>query len=108
MKPKTKNTIIIIVAVVVIAAIVCLVFFRRPEWQKIIDNLNVDKKVKEGLKAEVNSILKDPDFDKSTLEKQAANYGMTYDQWLVAFAAMGLGYDATVTNGVLTLTNPYD
>lgn len=107
MKQKTKKTIIIVLAIAIIAVIVWLLFFRKQGYEKEIDKLNASESVKAALRDQVKQGLKDPNFNKSEIEAQAAQYGMTYDQWLVCLAAMALGYQPTSTNGVISITYPY-
>lgn len=105
MKPKTKKTLIIVTALVIVSIVIYFVFC-RPGWKKELDKLSLSRAEKKGIAAEVKAILADPEYDKATLETHAQNSGMTYDQWLVALAAMGLGYDAEATNGTLTIFKP--
>lgn len=103
MKPKTKKTLIIMLAVVAICIIVWLLFFRKKQWEKEIDKLDISDSYKEKLRKGVKQILSDPFYSEQDMETEAANNGLTLAQWLVIEAAFNLGWTAGTTNGQLDI-----
>ena len=105
MKPTAKKTIIIIAAVLVVALIVWLVFFRKKEWEKIIDNLDLSATDKTKLKQAVQTLLSDPYYqDKKQVEADAIKNGTTYDKWLVILAATEvLNWTSGLSNGIVVV-----
>lgn len=91
MKPKTKKTIIWTIAIAVIALIIWLVFFRKKEWEKILDRLDIDKTVREEIRKECRRIDSNPELRKAVVAEAEEVYE-TYDRWLVMVAAMNLRY----------------
>lgn len=91
MKAKTKKTLIIVAAVVAIVLIVWLLFFRKKEWERILDKLDIDETVK----SQIRAVCEEWDADtakRNALKAEAAECGETYDRWLVLMAAAHLKY----------------
>ncbi len=103
MKPKTKKTLIIMLAIAVIGVIVWLLFFRKKEWEKEIDRLNIADSYKEQLRKGVKQVLSDPTYSEKDMEQEAAKNGLTLAQWLVIEAAFELGWTAGITSGQLDI-----
>ena len=103
MKPKTKKTLIIVLAIVAVCVIVWLLFFRKKEWEKEIDRLDIADSYKEQLRKGVKQILADPSYSEKDMEQEAAKNGLTLAQWLVIDAAFNLGWPCGVTNGQLDI-----
>ncbi len=105
MKPKTKNTLIIVAALAIVALIVWLLFFRKKEWEKILDRLEIDEIVKDQIRAEAKRLDSDPE-QKKLIEAEAAGVNETYDRWLIMTAAMNLRYPVQTNNFGQIIINP--
>ena len=107
MKPATKKTIIIIVAVLIVALIVWLVFFRKQEWEKILEKLDIDETVKAEIRAEAKRLNADS-ATREQLKAEAEEYHLTYDKWLIMTAAMNLKYPVQQNYFGQIIINPKD
>ena len=104
MKPKTKKTMIIVAAVIAIAVIVYFVFIQK-KWERILNNLDIDKAVKQEIRTEARRIEASAELRKK-VEAEAADVGETYDRWLIMTAAMNLRYPVQTNNFGQIIINP--
>lgn len=107
MKPKTKKTIIWALAIVAIAVIVWLLFFRKKEWEKILNDLNLPEDIRKEIHAEAKR-LDDNKASRDRIADEAADVGETYDRWLVMTAAMNLRYPVQGNMLGQIIINPKD
>ena len=106
MKPKTKKTMIIVAAVIAIAVIVYFVFIQK-KWERILNNLDIDKAVKQEIRTEARRIEASAELRKK-VEAEAADVGETYDRWLIMTAAMNLQYPVQTNYFGQIIINPKD
>ena len=107
MKPATKKTLIIMLAIAVVGVIVWLLFFRKKEWEKILDKLDIDA----GVKKEIHYLAKQWDSDpekRKELAAEAADCNETYDRWLILMAAAHLRYPVQTNMLGQLIINPKD
>ncbi|MBQ6729922.1 MAG: hypothetical protein IJQ83_07315 [Bacteroidales bacterium] len=107
MKPKTKKTLIIMAAVLAIAVIVWLLFFRKKEWERILDRLTIDENIKAEIRAEARRIDQNPAL-RQAVAAEAAEVYETYDRWLIMTAAMNLRYPVQSNQLGQIIINPKD
>ena len=95
---------IIVAAVIAIAVIVYFVFIQK-KWERILNNLDIDKAVKQEIRTEARRIEASAELRKK-VEAEAADVGETYDRWLIMTAAMNLRYPVQTNNFGQIIINP--
>ena len=97
---------IIVAAVIAIAVIVYFVFIQK-KWERILNNLDIDKAVKQEIRTEARRIEASAELRKK-VEAEAADVGETYDRWLIMTAAMNLQYPVQTNYFGQIIINPKD